>query len=565
MNFFDIQMYIGIKLLLLLFMASALYLIYKKKNPAYFLILAGGVSAASYFLLVNNLQLSFWGLQGDEITIAAMYNTFARASLWSDFAYHHLPPFYPPLFFWLFALAGRLLGWNGIMIAKSAAFSFFLFFPAGLYYFQKYLLKNEAADGKISGTVFTLLSPLLIITILDKDLLIGKPYEVIAAAATIFWYISLYLKISQGKFSHKQALIHGLIAGLIFMTYYLWLVFAAIALFLMGAIEKSESKIKYFLSLFKTMLIALLAASPFLLPLLISYLKNGMENWQTAFFTPGGVDLWLPMFHLGGINNFIMLFGLAALIYYRNYPLVKQLLYLFLTAFIWWGGGLLSLLIFNKPFQEFRGFYILAPSILMIAAAYGLERLWHHFNVNNKNLYFTVAAIGVAYFTAQSVFGFFADDPIIKMRRVKSREANRAIVNLADYLKKTAESSAKLTLETAPQLLAFTPINNLIYFNQHNNHPASIFSKRYQYVQSLADSQSAEDFYQKVKKCPYGRLERFILYGDQDNYYLFFHLNKMISGLEEKKIKISKKLFSPRYFAKTYDNNGYAVINVIAP
>ena len=215
MNFFDIQMYIGIKLLFLLFVATSVYLICKNKKPIYFLVLVGVISSVSYFLLVNNSQLLFWGLQGDEITIAAMFNTFAHVSLWSDFAYHNLPPFYPPAFFWIFGLVGRLFDWDGIKIAKFAAMSFFLFFPVGFYYFQKYLIKEESEDGKVFGIIFALLPTLLIITILDKDLLIGKPYEVITAATTIFWYVGLYLKISRGKWNNKQGLIYGAIAGII--------------------------------------------------------------------------------------------------------------------------------------------------------------------------------------------------------------------------------------------------------------------------------------------------------------------------------------------------------------
>ena len=564
MNFFDIQMYIGIKLLFLLFVATSVYLIFKNKKPVYFLVLVGVISSASYFLLVNNLQLSFWGLQGDEITIAAMYNTFAHVSLWSDFAYHNLPAFYPPAFFWIFGLVGRLFDWDGVKIAKFAAMSFFLFFPVGLYYFQKYLIKEESEDGKVFGIIFALLPTLLIITILDKDLLIGKPYEVITAATTIFWYVGLYLKISRDKWNNKQGLIYGAIAGIIFMTYYLWLVFAAIGFILMGLVEEKGRRVKYFIALFKTMLVTIVVSLPFILPLVVSYFKNGMESWQTSFFVPNGLDLWFPMFQLNNINNFILLFGFVTLIYYRKHIVIKQLLYLFITAFIWWGFAMTSLLVFKIPFQEFRGFYIFSPIILVIAAAYGIERLWFHFNINkNKNITFLIIVIGIVYFASQSVFGFFVDDPKVKTQRIESREANRAILNLVHFLKETPESSSKLTLQTVPQVLAFIPINHLIYFNQNNTHPASIFSERYEYVQSLANSQSPEELYEKIKNSPYGNLEQFIFYGDEENYYLYFHLNKMISGIEEKQIKINKNLFLSEHFQKVYEKNGYTVINVL--
>ncbi|MCF6276644.1 MAG: arabinofuranosyltransferase [Candidatus Magasanikbacteria bacterium] len=526
--------------------------------------MVGVISSASYFLWTNNLQLLFWGLQGDEITIAAMYNTFASVGLWSDFAYHNLPPFYPPAFFWFFGLIGGILNWNGIKIAKFAAFSFFLVFPIGSYYYQKYLLKDHLSNNKTLGLVFIFLTPLFIITILDKDLLIGKPYEVITAVATIFWYVSLHLKISRNKWNLKQGIIYGLIAGIIFMTYYLWLIFAAIAFLLMGIVEEKQDRIKYFLSLFKTMLITIFFSLPFILPLIISYFKNGMESWQTSFFVPNGLDLWMPIFQLNSINNIIMFFGFSVLIYYRKHIFIKQLLYLLITAFVWWGLAMTSLLVLKIPFQEFRGFYILSPSILAISAVYGAIRLWRHFNIDkNKNLSFLIIVIGILYFASQSVFGFFVDDPVVKMRRVESREANGAIVSLVNYLDKVPESNSKLTLLTVPQVLAFVPVNHLIYFNQNNNHPASIFSERYEYLQMLANSKSSKDLYENIKKSSYGDLERFIFYGDEENYYLYFHLDKMISGVEEEKIKINKNLFSYEYFEKVYEKNGYTVINIL--
>jgi len=547
----------------IVFLISSIYLVHKKKKKIYFLLLVGLISSASYFFLTNDLASMLWGLQGDEITIAAMYNTFAHVGLGSDFAYHNLPPFYPPAFFWFFGLIGKMMNWNGVLIAKFASFCFFLCFPAGLYYYQKFLEKNSNPHER-PNEIFALLCPLVILTVLDKDLLIGKPYEVIAAAATVFWYINLYRKILEDRWSHKQSIIYGTIAGAIFMVYYLWLIFAAIAFFLLGLFNNKQSRIKYFFRLFQTMLVTLLVSTPFLLPLIRSYTQFGMESWQTAFFTPKGLDLWLPMFQLNSINNLIYLFGLGVLIFFRKHTITKQLLFLFITAFIWWGGGMISLLFFKTPFQEFRGFYVLSPTLLAIAAAYGIDRIWHHFKVSdNKDISFTITVIGILFFASQSMFGVFVDDPIVKMRRVESRYVNESIVHLADFLKKDPKASSKLTLQTVPQILAFIPLHHVIYFNQHNNHPTAIFSKRYAYVESLAHSQTTEELYQKVINSPYGELERFIFSGDDEYYYLYFHVDKIIQGVEEKKIKIDKKLFESENFVKVYEVNNYTVIDVI--
>ena len=253
MNFFDVQTYLIIKLLLVFFVILSIVLVYKKYKPVYFLLLVGLISAASYFFFVNDMGLLFWGLQGDEVTIAAMYNIFTNSSfLGSDFAYHGFSAFYPLGFFWFFGQIGKIMDWNGIVIAKFATFSFFLLFPICLYYYQKKLLNfsEDFLGGKAPRSLFYLLSPLLIITILDKDLLIGKPYEVIAVAASIFWYLSLYFTILYGKWTKKIPLIYGFIAGIIFMVYYLWLIFVTLSFFIIGFFQKKIALKKYFLYLF---------------------------------------------------------------------------------------------------------------------------------------------------------------------------------------------------------------------------------------------------------------------------------------------------------------------------
>ena len=155
----------------------------------------------------------------------------------------------------------------------------------------------------------------------------------------------------------------------------------------------------------------------------------------------------------------------------------------------------------------------------------------------------------------------FDKDLSIRLRN-NCYECSFSFKELSQYLNNHPLPRDSLTLETVPQLLAIVPINNLIYFNQHNNHPAAIFSKRYNYVQDLATAKSPVELIQKINNCPFGPLERFIFYGDQENYYLYFHVDKFISGLEEKTIKFNRQLFVPPYFQVNYNNLGYYVIDV---
>ncbi|KKS51586.1 MAG: hypothetical protein UV18_C0020G0007, partial [Candidatus Magasanikbacteria bacterium GW2011_GWC2_42_27] len=281
MTFFDIHVLAAIKLISIVFVIGGYFFI-KKKNPVLFLLWFGVLSAVSYILFVNDRQLLFWGLQGDELTIAAMYNTFAHVGFGADFAFHNFPPFYPPGFFWLFSIPGKIFGWNGVQMAKFAAASFFFVFPIGAYVTQRFLLKGLVSSKRL--LVFSFVTPLIIMSVLGIDLLIGKPYEVCAAFTTVIWTIALFIKASQKKLSKKEVVLFGVIAGLIFMTYYLWLVFAAIVFLLLLSLLKKEDIIRYIGTLSKVASIGILTAVPFWGPLVYTYLTVGMESWQTTFY-----------------------------------------------------------------------------------------------------------------------------------------------------------------------------------------------------------------------------------------------------------------------------------------
>jgi len=558
---FAIKGLILIKILAIAFTALGVFLLSRKIKSVYFLWLVGATSALAYFFLVNNQPLLLWGLQGDELTIAAMYSSFAHVSFWSDYAFHGLPPFYPPAFFWLFASIGRFFDWNGVQMAKLAAFSFFLFFSAITYYLSLFFWKREDCENNNVGRMTVFLAPLVIVTILDKDLLIGKPYEVLAGMMTIYWLISVYFAVLKDEWNWRQTFFYGVTAGLIFMIYYLWLVFAAIVFALLGMEIERGREWRYYKRLLPIVPVAIVTSLPYLGPLIFAYAKNGTENWQAAFFTPNGLDLWLPMFSVFTSKNLILLGGLFVLIYYRRNNFVKPLLYFFLAAFAWWVMGLVTLF-FGAPFQEFRGFYILAPIALAVAAAFGIDRLWHEFEIEKKeNWRYSLSVIGVLFFASQSVFGFFVDDYRIRNEKTPVPDISMEMLALTNWLKGDSDSS-KLTLHTVPQVSAFEPLNSAIYFNQHNTHPAANFSARYYYIKSMAAARTSDELKKMAENYPFGRIERFIFFGDRDYYYLYFHLDKMVDGIVEEQIKFPKKLFSEKYFRELFSVGGYDVLEL---
>ena len=557
LSFLDAQHIINAKFFLFFYLIFGLTCILSKKiNSWVFLLVSGVIMGAGYYVLVDNLQLAFWGLKGDELTIAAMYNTFAHYGFFSDFSYHHLFPFYPPLFFWIIAAAGRLLSLNGIVMIKMGAAAAFIFFPIIFYVIQKLYWRNTR-DNNLEVAI--LLSPLLMMFFVSLDEIFGKPHELFAAAAALYWLLFLYLEIKKISFSFKKIIIFGVWGGIIFMIYYLWLVFAVIALSLLGLTVSKKDQLKFYSRSSLVLFIALVVSLPFWWPLIFSYITYGSENWQAGFFTINNIP-WRDLF-FEDLNwkTLIMFFGFASIIYNYKEEKFRPLIAALATVYIWWFTGLITLTLFQVPMQEFRGYYYFMPAALAIGLSFGLMQLWSWLDkINNgEKIKMVLSISGLILFAHYSIFGIFIDNPAIQERLIESKQVPARIKKPADYIKN--HNSDDLTLNSIPELLAFAPINNFIYFNQHNSHPAANFSERFAYVKEMALSKDSAEFFKKSQNTPFGKINRFILYHAGNNYPLFYQIDKMMTAIEEVQVDLPDNLISEKYFNLVYKYNEYEI------
>jgi hypothetical protein len=561
----DIQHFILIKFFFAVFIAGGLFFIFRRIKPWLFLILTGLLCAAAYYVFTDNLALSFWGLRGDEVTIAAMYNTFAHYGWFSDFGYIDLPPFYPPLWFWLFSLPGRLFSLSGIVLAKFSVFATLLFFPilgyAGQRLYWRWIGKNEDLKDT-PGIIAAFLAPLLVLMLSDQDSVIGKPYEIVTAFAAVFWTIFLILEVKKESWHWTRTVIFGLAGGIIFMSYYLWLIFAAIAVSLAGLEVEKKNQLKFYGRLLAVAAIALVASLPFLGPLVYAYAKNGAENWQTVLFTPNGLAANIYIFQLLTYKNILLAAGFFTLVTFRKNSYIKPLICLLLAAYAWWLMGLATLLFFQTPIQEFKPFLFFDRVILAIALAFGLEQAWLKFQNRPGTVSWqpAVLSLGLFFLGTNLIFGSFMDDPVVQSRRVQSREMRPEVGPLIDSLRADPEASKKLILQSGiTEVYAFVPINNFIYFNQHNSHPAAGFSLRREYVKIFSQAATPKDFSELTGQTPFGPIGRLILFHDQNKYFIFLHLDEFIKGVKEEVIEIPERLITAEYFNKIYDQHGFVI------
>src|SRR3989338_6457537 len=120
-------------LLLLGTTLAGLVVILRRPRPLALTVLLATAMGGGFALLMNNRGLPWWGLQGDEAFIGAAITKAWHSIFWSYFYYTGLPPFYPPLYFWITGALGHLFGLPPIVAMNAGvAVSLFLL-PLTIY------------------------------------------------------------------------------------------------------------------------------------------------------------------------------------------------------------------------------------------------------------------------------------------------------------------------------------------------------------------------------------------------------------------------------------------------
>ncbi|HBU07135.1 MAG TPA: hypothetical protein DEB09_03555 [Candidatus Magasanikbacteria bacterium] len=558
----NLQDIVLVKLCFFVFVIFGIIGIYKKWKSLFFIILMSVTSALAYYFLVKDTALMLWGLKADEITIAAMYEMFAHGSCLSDFAYTSLPPFYPPLWFWLFGLLGRVINLNGVQIAKIASFSTILVYPAIFYLLQKWYWVKRKMEGENSlEPLIWFLGTIFLFVLISWDVTITKPYELVSASLVILWTIFLLNELKKGM-NWKGWLVFGITGGILFMLFYFWFFLAAIGISLFNLFG-NRVKLKDYGSLLIIGVFTLLFALPFWLPLAKSYSMFGTENWQLGFLTLDWLSTEVPLlqFNLVGL---ICLIGFVSLIIYRQRFYIRILLSLFVASYIWQIMGLVTIFFFASPLQESKGFYFFNHTILALSAAYGIAQLWIWLKNKYPNLAWqkSLALIGILVLATQLIFGVFVDNRDVLAVKTRSAMVRREAKEIIDFLGQNYSDINKLTILQSgiPELHAFLPFSDFIYFNQHNSHPAANFSSRFYYLKDLSLLKTENDFYGKIVDTPFGQVNLLILFKNGENYSLFFNLDNFPNEIREAVIDIPKKLFSEEYFVKKFENKDYVIL-----
>ncbi len=556
----DLHQLLLVKFCFFVFVLFGVVAVYRRWPPSVFLFGFGALSAGAYFFLIHGTTLMFWGLTADEVTIAAMYEMFAHGSLFSDFAYSALPPFYPALWFQGFGFVGRLVDWNGVQMAKVASLTTLALFPVAFYGLQRWYARYSTAIG---GVFASLCGAILIFVVSDWDAVIIKPYELVSASLVILWTTFLVIDIHHNGMTRWKFFLYGLSGGLLFLLFYFWFFLAAIGVALFHLFSRPSTKMYLQFAVIGLTILAI--GSVYWIPLIRAYHLYGAENWQLGFFVKDWIATHGPELLSFSIKGAISLTGLVSLICLRKSTYIRSLLSLFVAGYAWQLMGIITLLFFSSPLQESKGFFFWNRTILALGAAYGLEQVYqwmvqkYHITVFHKQ---TAGIVGIVLLAPALLFSSFADAPEVQAIRSRAMTHRPGVESLISYLRGQENFSSRQVLTSGiPELHAFIPLKTFLYFNQHNSHPAARFSERLRYIRELTLQTDPAEFARMTQETPFGSIEAFIFYkGVPDKYPVYVVLDNFPNGIREERVDLPRSLFDAQYFDTVYDNGDFVVI-----
>ena len=321
----DLQWLNAYSLMFLAVLAIVWHRIDSRRKTFLSLVCLAVWGAVAVSLIVGHTHFPFNGFVGDQQIRIGMVRKFMTFALPTDFFYHGLPPFYPPLYFWLVSLMGRILGIEAHFAVREGSLVLTLAGPFLLYWLWRKLVTRLQALAIVIGTF--LLYPWAIL---------GSPHEFIAFSFFIPWWVHYVEQVRLREFTWKTVTIGGLIGGALFMTYYYAFFIGAVVIVarlfsLAGDKSLRIERWRRFRRSLSVLAAAAVVSAVYWVPLAISMIRHGAYAAQSRWFHIAYADMKFAftLFTIPGVLYLIAMF--YALTRYRQ-PLYRSILLLIAGA-----------------------------------------------------------------------------------------------------------------------------------------------------------------------------------------------------------------------------------------
>lgn len=551
------------KAVFFIYVAGTICLLWRRKGPLEHLILTTTAVVIFYVILSWPLKTMWWGNTGDENLILAFLTQVLHGNFYRDFYHAWLPPHYPPLYFWLTGSIARLFTVNAVQAAKVG-----VTLVLAVWFIMSNILKrlyektapNTTDDNPIGTTWFWFLSPLLFLLMIDFDAIITKPYEVLSALLVVM-ATGLYARsLEAARWKSSHYIFFGLVGGILFMTFYFWFFIAFAALLVVTIISKERKRSLLRIGL--TSLIIGVVASPYVVPLLFSYLRYGIENWQGHYFVPSDFATVIPWdFSTLGL---IALGGLMALLLEsRRSAFIRSVLIVLAASYVYQFMGVAQFLSGMLPVVPSKPFPFLTDACLAIGAAYGACRLFqtygHSFSLTAQK---TLAVIVFVLLVSGMPFVRFIDTPKI-LAQLQHDIDSTADTSLAHAIVSSVPDYSEHTwlVSDTPAVNGLLPLSYYVSFNQHYSHHAAQFTRHFDLIKRLAMAQTPEQFNAIIDEGSPRKIDALALYSDpgSQDYQLFFWVDNYPNGGKEQVVSIPRSLIGSPAWSEKYTSSDWSI------
>lgn len=559
-----IQILAWSKIILFSGVAVFFVLLWRQARPGAYVALLTAAVTLFYAIMSRPLQTMFWGTSGDEVFMSAFLTRVMADGWFSDFYYAWLPPFYPPLYFWLTGTVARPFVETGVGAAKIGVLATLLLWFIVPYLWQKLFwrladMKESASDVLVRSPWFWLLVPTVFMLLLDFDNIILKPYETFSALMAVCFVGAIARAMQEERWSHPLIIFFGVTGGLLFLTYYFWWFILIPALFFLALSSKMPAK-----NTMRVVEIGLWTAAVsaiYLVPLLQSFFKQGIENWQAFFFVPSDTATYAPWAE-ASLRGILFAIGLVGLLAFRANAFLRAHTSVLILAYTYQLVGMVVLVAGGKSAQAAKPFLFLGGAALAVGASaallYGFGWLQKRFPERQK---FVVAG-AVLLLLPLSPHVRFIDNPAIQEQIEQDLVvpgdaylAENIAANVPDYRERVW-----LTSGTA-RVNSFIPLTYYLAHNPHFSHQASQYSERLAVVEALTRAPSAEAFTDIINTKTEPPIDGLILFLDPatETYPLFFWEDTYPNGGEERRIDLSPALIDPAVWELRYEDRDWHI------
>lgn len=474
-----------------------------------------------------------------------------------DYAYKDLPSFYPPLYFWVLGRLSAVLGiaaWHMIKVGMLAVA--FIVPTAG------WLLWRPMTGPRRAAVVVVATS------LLFQDWY--TPHLWLATAVFVPWWCWYVLGAERARRLTPSELVAAVALGtVVALTYWYVLLIGIIQLAILLALRwfiRRRGGTPEPRSLRDVGIIlggVVVVTAVYWIPLAVSFVTtSGAQTMQNRYFVADEVSLPMPFFE-GGVEGFVLLFGLVALALTANRrALSRQLLGLIGAAYLLYLIGYIGFLA-DTPLDTLRAHGIIEFPLAVGAALGAIElarllatrRLHELVDPSMARTVTVVGAVVLVFAVGQHAV---RDIPYLK----EQRAAEYPRVLLETFKGGTdGEYADSVVLTDVPDLSTFLPTYTFNTSDAHYSHPAALFNDRADLLKLLSREADARVFELAFTHNRYDTIDYVALRDVGDALLYEYYSDAFPLGVGQEQLRFSRASFDSPSFTETA-NDGIVVYRV---